>query len=329
MSRMFIALLIIVSIVAASCTFSTTGNIADGTYDPPDCPSGLIVAKQTATSLTLVWDEVDNADGYILYRSISGDAMYSQIIQSDVSDTQYNDSPLISVTTYYYKIQAFNSYGSSELSLPTSGTTFAVAAGPPETPTGLWVSNPTESSLTVTWNASEGSKGYILYNSISSTGPYYLLYDGPMTPVKNYALPNKTTVYYKVAAYNANGRSSLSDWVSGTTLAKNHTSFGGLVYADDGQFLGVINDNEIDPNSLANSFGTYGSQFSTYSIWNEYSIYGSVLSSLSAYNSLASSPPRVYVNSVFYAYLTTNTVKIPRLDPDSVALAIGRSDVIR
>lgn len=235
MSRMYIALIIIASIAASSCTFSTTGNNADGTHDPPDCPSGLIVAKQTATSLTLIWNEVGNADGYILCRSISGEGMYSRIIQSDASDTQYNDSPLSSVTTYYYKIRAFNSYGSSELSLPTSGTTLALAGGPPETPTGLQVSKPTESSLTVTWNASEDSKGYILYNAISPTGPYYLLYDGPLTSAKNYALPSKTTVFYKIAAYNANGSSSLSDWVSGTTLAKNLTFFGGLVYADDGQ----------------------------------------------------------------------------------------------
>lgn len=243
MSRMFIALMVIAFMIASSCTFSTTGNDADGIYDPPDCPSGLIVAKQTATSLTILWNEVDNADGYTLYRSISADAMYSQISQSDAADTQYNDSPLSSVTTYYYKIRAFNSYGSSEFSLPTSGTTLAVAGGPPLTPTGLQVSNPTESSLTVTWNASEDSKGYILYNSKSSTGPYYVLYDGPLTSVKNYGLPSKTTVFYTVAAYNANGSSSLSDWISGTTLARNLTYFGGLVYADDGQFLGVINDN--------------------------------------------------------------------------------------
>jgi hypothetical protein len=117
--------------------------------------------------------------------------------------------------------------------------------------------------------------------------------------------------------------------VSGTTLARNHTFFGGLVYADDGQFLGVINDNATDPDSLANPSGIYGSMSSAYSIWNQNSIYGSALSSLSAYYSLASSPPRVYLNNAFYAYLTTSAVRIPRLNPDNVALAIGRSDVIR
>ena len=136
-------------------------------------------------------------------------------------------------------------------------------------------------------------------------------------------------VYYKVAGYNANGSSPLSNWASGTTLVKSYPYFGGLVYGDDGQFLGVINDNQFDANSLANAFGTYGSKFSTYSIWNEFGTYGSAFSSLSAYNPFTSTPPKVYVNGVFYAYLTKNTIKIPRLDPNTVALAIGRSDVIR
>jgi hypothetical protein len=51
-----------------------------------------------------------------------------------------------------------------------------------------------------------------------------------------------------------------------------------VIVADDGQFLGVINDNSFDSDSIANRFGTYGSPFSSHSIWNDFGTYGSSFS---------------------------------------------------
>ena len=305
------------------------GTTQSASGSAPQVPSGLVVGSPTTTSLKISWNSVENTDGYRLYRSSSADGAYSLITEIDSSYTDHIDTSLDAGFIYYYKIEAYNSNGSSGLSSFAFGTTLSPPGDPPQTPTGLSAFNATTSSLTISWNASQGATGYILYNSLSSSGPFNTLYDGILTSVVNYNLPSNTTIYYKVSAYNENGTSPLSNSASGTTLAQVYPYFGGLVYADDGQFLGVINDNQFDVNSLANSFGTYGSTFSSYSIWNEFGTYGSSFSSLSAYNSFTSTPPVVYVNGVFYAYLTKNTIKFPRLDPNTVALVIGRSDVIR
>ncbi len=101
------------------------------------------------------------------------------------------------------------------------------------------------------------------------------------------------------------------------------------VIAADGQFLGVINDDPFDPESLANPYGVYGDQFSVLSVWNSFSIYGSEFSDLSAYDPFAADPPGVYLNGVLMGFLTTNPDFFPQIDPDEVAVAIGRYDVIR
>lgn len=201
---------------------------------------------------------------------------------------------------------------------------------PPSTPTGLKVKDETTTSLTITWDSVTAATGYKLYNSLNSNGPYYLLYEGTLTEIVNNSLPSNTTVYYKVSAYNDNGESSLSAYSFGTTLSipGDPVYFGGLIYAADGQFLGVINDNEFDSNSIANSFGTYGSVYSSYSIWNEFGTYGSEFSSYSPYNAFTTTPPEIYVNGNFYAYLTVG-IKLPQINPNNLAVEIGRFDVVR
>lgn len=46
------------------------------------------------------------------------------------------------------------------------------------------------------------------------------------------------------------------------------------IYAPDGQFLGNLNANRFDPNSISNPYGQYGSRYSPNSINNPYSAYG-------------------------------------------------------
>ena len=92
---------------------------------------------------------------------------------------------------------------------------------------------------------------------------------------------------------------------------------GGQIYAQNGQYLGRLT-NVFDSQSVLNTFGVYGSQFSATSMYNPYSQYGSQFALYSAYNQSSISPPVLYVSGRFAAYVTKNTVKIPRVDPDAL-----------
>jgi hypothetical protein len=56
------------------------------------------------------------------------------------------------------------------------------------------------------------------------------------------------------------------------------------LYAPNGTYLGELNRNQYDPNSISNPYGRYGSPYSPNSINNPYGTYGSPYSPQSPNN---------------------------------------------
>lgn len=95
----------------------------------------------------------------------------------------------------------------------------------------------------------------------------------------------------------------------------NRESF---IEAGDGTFLGKLNPDSFDKDSVFNRFGSYGNKFSQLSIFNRFSNYGGQFSSLSPFNNFTSTPPKIYVKGKFVAYLTVNQNLKPRIHPDEL-----------
>lgn len=100
-------------------------------------------------------------------------------------------------------------------------------------------------------------------------------------------------------------------------FASNHL----LLYGGRGHnvFLGCFTCNELNPDSITNEVGRYGSQVSPTSIFNQVGRYGSQISNESVCNPRASYPPVVVdEKGNFYGYLTVNisardAIQIPQL----------------
>jgi hypothetical protein len=88
-----------------------------------------------------------------------------------------------------------------------------------------------------------------------------------------------------------------------------YTTGGGKIYGADGKYLGRLNANPYDPESVSNPYGKYGSPYSQTSITNPYSSYGSPYSNASANNPYATKPPVVLYRS------QTQTPRRARPDP--------------
>ena len=87
-------------------------------------------------------------------------------------------------------------------------------------------------------------------------------------------------------------------------------------------YLGCLNCNAYDSNSIWNAYGTYGSKYNSNSIWNKYGTFGSEYNSLSPWNRYSSTPPVVVDKSgKFYGYFTRNSNTSNRAEFD-LALTI-------
>lgn len=66
-----------------------------------------------------------------------------------------------------------------------------------------------------------------------------------------------------------------------------------FLVSPSGQYLGNLNSNPYDPNSVSNPYGRYGSRYSPDSINNPYGQYGSPYSPHSARNPYATQAPMI------------------------------------
>jgi hypothetical protein len=95
-------------------------------------------------------------------------------------------------------------------------------------------------------------------------------------------------------------------------------------------YLGCLNCDNYNTNSIWNSYGTYGSIYNSKSIWNTYGDYGSAYSNTSPFNKYATDPPVIVdKDGGFYGYLTLNEYKDKRADFQLVLIIYKNYDSIR
>jgi hypothetical protein len=78
------------------------------------------------------------------------------------------------------------------------------------------------------------------------------------------------------------------------------------IEAADGTFLGSLNPNPMDTNSIFNKYGPHGNRFNASSIFNKYGPYGGKFSVFSPFNKNSPNPPRIVNGERLIGYLTTN-----------------------
>ncbi len=184
-----------------------TSSVTETTSGPPNIPSAPTFGQVTCDSIVVNWNTVSGATYYDLYRG--GNKIASP------TSPPYTDSGLSSNTSYTYTISACatDCGCSAQSSSSTQSTT-----GPPGIPSTPTVSNPTCSSLTVSWSAVTGASSYNLYRNGT------LIQSGiTTTSYTDTGLASNTTYSYTVSAINSCGTSSQGPSGSGTTTGVPNT----------------------------------------------------------------------------------------------------------
>lgn len=128
----------------------------------------LTMSKNTANTITLAWDDADDADAYRVYRYNEGTGKYNYL--ATTSDTGFTDTNLQPGTNYQYKVRCVwtiggnNYYGtySSALTAPTL----------PAQVTNVRVDKQTGKTVSLAWDSVNGADGYRIYRYNSDSDSY-------------------------------------------------------------------------------------------------------------------------------------------------------------
>ncbi|MGO8673484.1 MAG: malectin domain-containing carbohydrate-binding protein [Capsulimonadaceae bacterium] len=174
----------------------------------------LQTATGTGGAIEITWSGSFGATSYNVY---SGTASGGEgtIPVDTTSSTSFEDTGLLTGVTYYFKVSAVNSDGTSPLSNELSAS-----AGLPIAPT-LSSAAGSSGSVALVWAAGQGATTYNVYRGTASGAESSTAIATGITALTftNTGLTNGTTYYYKVASVNSDGTSPMSNELSATPTA--------------------------------------------------------------------------------------------------------------
>ncbi len=184
----------------------------------PNAPSGAAASTVSATQINLSWtDNSTDETGFVVQRGTSASGPFTQIASLGANVVSYSNTGLTAATTYYYRVAATNSVGTSSFSNTASATTSDTAPAAPSNASAATIS---ASQINITWtDNSSNETGFALERAASSAGPYTQIaaLGANVTSYSNTGLTASTTYYYRVKANNSVGSSAYSNVTSATT----------------------------------------------------------------------------------------------------------------
>ena len=180
---------------------------------PPAAPTVTMTYSDSGKP-KLTWKAVSGATSYRVFRSESRGSGYSLL--GTTTATSYTNTGAAVGKTYYYRVKAVNSVGTSGYSNIVSGKAKTAAPAAPS----VTIGNSSTGKPQLTWNAVSGAVKYEVYRSTRQNSGYSLLGTTTSTSYVNTGASTGTTYYYRVKAVNRNGMASgYSNIVSGKAKA--------------------------------------------------------------------------------------------------------------
>jgi hypothetical protein len=184
----------------------------------PAAPSKLTAAAASTSRIDLSWrDNSGNESGFRIERK-TGSGGWSQIATVDANVTDYADSGLSTLTTYTYRIRAYNAAGASAYSNEMSAET---EGEPPAAPAKLKAKAMTTSRVDLRWrDRSDDESGFRIDRKTGSDKWSRVAKVGAdVTRFSDTGLNPESTYAFRVRALNAAGKSDPSNVAKTITAA--------------------------------------------------------------------------------------------------------------
>ena len=195
---------------------------------PPAAPTGLTASPVEHDSLTLTWEDPQDAriTGYRVMRGPDAGSLSTIEADTGSDSTEYTDTTVAPETTYFYAVLALSSDGDGPQSSAISATTPAAprpAEPPPAEPTGLTAAGVDHDRLTLTWDDPQDANitGYRVLRGPDAGSLSTIEADtgSASTEYTDATVAPETTYFYAVLALSLDGDGPQSSAISATTPA--------------------------------------------------------------------------------------------------------------
>ena len=163
----------------------------------------LTATATSSSKINLTWDDVNNVNGYNVYRN-------GQKIAT-VTETTFEDTKLNHETQYCYAVTTITSYGESGFSEETCASTLEPTEA--QTPTNLIATAESGSTIVLTWDEADEATSYNVYQ-----GSELIATELTSTMYIVNGLEAETEYCFSVTAVNKLGESGKSESACATTL---------------------------------------------------------------------------------------------------------------
>jgi len=170
-------------------------------------PTGIIISAFTDTTASIAWNNVTGGTSYNVYRSTAVNGSYLKINTNAIAETNYTDTGLSPLSTYFYYVCAVSNGIEGTKSNPSISVTTLVSA-----PTGVNAMANSATSITVTWNPVNGAINYKVYYTIGSAAGNKILVNNSIngTSFIHNGLQTGMGYYYFIIAVTNEGDSTYS-----------------------------------------------------------------------------------------------------------------------
>ncbi len=174
----------------------------------PGSPSPVNSATGVSTSPTLSWSATSNTTAYDVYFGTSS----SPSLVTTVSATSYQPAALAQSTTYFWRIVAKGSGGSTSSATWSFTTAAPIIQAPsaPSNPSPANGSSGVSNTPTLSWAASANATSYDVYFGGLSNPAYLTTVTG--TSIQPGTLATSMTYYWRVVANGPGGSTSSAAW---------------------------------------------------------------------------------------------------------------------
>lgn len=183
-------------------------------------PQNLTLKNASYNSISVKWDCVENAKGYVLYRAKAGDKEFIKYKKFDADENEFLDRDIIPGERYYYKLMTLAK--DEEYNSDLTETAYIGAKLPAVTK--IKVKNDDDGSAVITWSKVKKADKYIVYRSESENGLYTAVDTVYGEKFTDTCEQSNGKYFYKIVCANENENcaSDYSEVVSATVNGLNN-----------------------------------------------------------------------------------------------------------